>query len=130
MNMEPLDLKYKDLVRYLIKDEEQHKSLRILCEQRGIDLKHLVRRGIFCVPDADELSYLLEEWDLEFEHVFGKERDHLKLVNEGFIIPVLDSSFRIIFYVNYNWERGSARKYLNVFPDDFNDLEVNMKMFG
>lgn len=124
------ELKYRPLVKYLMKDDEQLESLKILSKKREISIKHLVKRGIFCVPEIGELDYLLEEWDLDFEDVFGKDSSYINLVNEGFIIPALDSRFNIIFYINYNWERGGARKYLNVFPDEFNDLPINMKMFG
>jgi len=128
--MEKLGLKYKELVRYLLKDKEQQESLRVLGKKREMSLKALVRRGIFCVPDEGELSYLLEQWDLDFEECFGKDGEYVRLVNGGFIIPVLDSMNNIIFYVNYNWERGAARKYLNVFPDEFLEIKTNMKMFG
>lgn len=121
---------YKELVKYLMKDKEQIKTLKILSEYRNIPLKYLVRRGIFCIPDTDELSYLLEEWNMTFEEFFGKDISSVKLLNEGYIIPVLDSSYRIRFFVNYNWERGKARKYLNVFPDNFIESSKTLKMFG
>lgn len=123
-----IKLNYKKLVEYLVNDEEQRELLKILAEKRGMELKTLLRRGIFGVPDKDELGYLLEQWGLSFEDVFGKDEVSVKLVNEGFIIPVLDSSYNVIFYVNYNWERGSARKYINVYPDGFDTSK--MKMFG
>src|SRR5699024_10480665 len=93
-------------------------------------IKHLGKRGIFCVPEIGALDYLFEAWDLDFEDVFGKDSSYINLVNEGFIIPALDSRFNIFFYINYNCERGGAIKYLSVFMDEFNDLPINMKMFG
>jgi|SRR5690625_3042568 len=123
-------LNYKELVRYLVKDETQRESLEVLSKKRELPQKVLLKRGIFCVFDTDELSFLLEEWNLTFEDAFGKETDQVRLLNEGFIIPVLDSSYRIMFFVNYNWERGSGRKYLNVYPDSLSQSATNMKMFG
>lgn len=128
--MNKSELKYKQLVKYLMKDKEQLESIKVLGKKRELAIKHLVKRGVFCVPDEGELDYLLEEWGLDFEDVFGKDDGYINLVNGGFIIPALDSRFNIIFFINYNWERGGARKYLNVFPDGFNDLPNNMKMFG
>lgn len=125
-----VQLKYKELVKYLAQDETQQESLKVLAKKRNMPLKSIIRRGIFCVFDTDELSFLLEEWGLSFEDAFGKDREDVRLLNEGFIIPVLDSSYRIIFFVNYNWERGGARKYLNVYPDEFSKNGMNMKMFG
>lgn len=125
-----LDLGYRELVRYLIKDEEQLKILKMLSERRGFRLRDIVRRGIFAVPDRDELDYLLESWGKDFEGCFGLGVEDVGLVTEGFIIPVLDSSNRVLFYINYNWERVEGRHYINVFPDRLGELKTNIKMFG
>lgn len=131
MEQTQLKLKYRDLVMYMKDDKEQLNSLKVLSHNRDIDLKYLVGRGVFCVPDEGEIYYLLEQWGLDFEEVFGKDADRgMFLVNEGFIIPVLDSERNIVFYINYNWERSPARKYLNIFPDGFTDLKMRVKMFG
>lgn len=125
-----IKLKYKELVKYLIEDKEQQESLKVLAQKRDMSLKTIIKSGIFCVPDKEELAYLLETWGLSFEEAFGKDESDFRLLNEGFIIPVLDSSYNILFFVNYNWERGGARKYFNVYPDYLNELPMNMKMYG
>lgn len=123
-------IKCKDIVKYIAKDKEQLKILKLLAEKRKLKLKDIVKRGIFAVPDQDELDYLLEQWGYSFEDVFGKETTDVNLVTNGFMIPVLDSSNRILFYINYNWERVKSRHYLNVFPDELYNLSGNIKMYG
>lgn len=125
-----VELKYTDLVRYLIKDKEQHELLKMLAEKRGLSLKEIVRRGIFAVPDEDELDYLLEQWGLTFEDAFDRDIGDVRLFKEGFIIPILDSRRRVTFFINYNWERDKSRQYFNVFPGNLYDLDVEVKMYG
>lgn len=123
-------LEHNKLVEYIAQDEEQIKLLEMLAERRGMRVEDLAKGGIFAVPNRDELDYLLEAWELTFEEAFGKDREEVRLLNEGFIIPIYDSSYRVLFFINYNWERDKSRHYINVFPEGIRDLTVNVKMYG
>lgn len=120
----------KKLVKWIVTDEDQIACIREVVDHRKGDLKTYVRRGIFYIPpDLAELDYVIEQLGTTHEEL-GITKDNIELFEDGFIIPVMDSRFRVLFYINYSFLRHKSRKYLNIYTERFKGKEQTLKIYG
>ncbi|MBT3123370.1 MULTISPECIES: toprim domain-containing protein [Bacillus] len=122
-------LKYKDLVKFLIEDEDQKIYLKELADYRKGDIRTYIKRGIFCVPALDELDYILKKLDLTIEDL-GLSEETASMLDRGFIIPVWGSRLKPLFLINYSWLRDKSKKYINVYPAENREYIKKMKLYG
>lgn len=123
-----ISLKLSDIVDFVRNDEDQVRIMGALSEKRNLPLDLLIDAGIFYVPDLDELDYLGELAELSFPEM-GIYSDNERMYLNGFIIPVMDSMSRIIFYINYSFERDSSKKYINIYPHNYSK-DTSIRLYG
>ena len=125
-----IKFKYSDLVKWLVTDQDQLTIVKEnLVEHRKGDLKTYIKRGIFYSPDLDEIAHICEQLGIT-EEEFGVTEDNQYLFEGGFIIPVLDSKNRLMFFINHDYRRDKSKKYLNIYTDEHGGKEKELKLFG
>lgn len=97
-----------------------------------------ILNGIFYLPPSssysseenlEELEYIGEEAGSPFDE-WGVNEKNAMLFRDGFMIPVLNSEKRIIFYLNYHFLRDKSKKYFNVYTDLYGNKEQPFKLYG
>lgn len=120
---------YVRLVKWLAQDEDQLNCVRELVAHRGGSLTAYIKRGIMYVPDLDEFEYIAEQIGSTLEEL-GVTETNKWLFEGGFIVPVLDSRYELLFYINHDFRRDKSKKYLNIYTDFYGGREKEMKMYG
>lgn len=122
---------YRQLMQFLLKDEDQLDYVKELAEKRGANFKTYLRRGIFCSADEnlDELGYILEQLGVD-ESALDVDEVGLTLFKRGYILPVWDGNNKLLFYINYSWQRDKSKKYMNIYPVTNRENIKAMKMYG
>ncbi|MGM9929245.1 MAG: toprim domain-containing protein [Bacillus sp. (in: firmicutes)] len=123
-------MEYKKLVKFLLQDDEQKGFIKELAKQRKMDsIKTYIKRGIFCSLDLDELGYIVEQLGMVPDDL-DVPQNEINSFDNGFIIPVWDGYNRLLFYINYSWERDRSKKYINIYPATNREHITKMKMYG
>lgn len=125
-----IKLKYSKFIKWLVSDKDQVEFIRDnLVEHRNGDLKTYIKRGIFYSRDIGEIEYICDQLGITLEE-FGVTEENESLFENGFIIPVLDSRNRVMFYINYDYRRDKSKKYMNAYHNENGGKEKELKLFG
>lgn len=119
----------KKLVTFVAKDKDQLECIKELVNHRKGNLREYVKNGIFYVPDLNELDYVIGQIGTTKEDL-GITEDMEYLFEGGFIIPVMDSNYEVLYYVNYNFLRDKSKKYINVYTVKYKGKEQSLKLYG
>lgn len=86
-----------------------------------------LNEGIFYSETLDDFAEIMIESGVDLDEFDFEPTD---ILTKGYLIPVYDHLGDVLYFINYNSERGKNKKYFIAYPYEYKDKVANIRVIG